>query len=334
MRSQPAVRHVGLTWRVALAGVALLAALFGAGSAISALAQALAERNLPAPPSTAQMTPDEITARLGFTALWPTSLPPSLTWSGAEVGGPCRRADGTSIRTSGSFIALWRRNLPPALEPALRLQEEGCGGLLPDGRPITVRGLPGAAAVSAFSYRDRLGEQQGQEVRLAWVEREVRVVLSSRSLALPELLQIAAVLQSRAAHARYRVAETSGMIGQRVVVGAVDDFPIPSVTNLINLQVYLLRSSTGFIALLADDLHGPHPTGWSSILQLFYAPDHGEEYDWRGNCVGGPCLRGLDRYPVDVRGGQVVVDTTTRLPGPRLGPLADDGGFPGQASWP
>src|SRR5581483_4508522 len=140
MRSQPAVRHVGLTWRAALAGVALLAALFGAGSAISALAQALAERNLPAPPSTAQMTPDEITARLGFTALWPTSLPPSLTWSGAEVGGPCRRADGTSIRTSGSFIALWRRNLPPALEPALRLQEEGCGGLLPDGRPIPGRG--------------------------------------------------------------------------------------------------------------------------------------------------------------------------------------------------
>ena len=51
-------------------------------------------------------------------------------------------------------------------------------------------------------------------------------------------------------------------------------------------------------------------TGW------FRNPCHGETYDLTGVCYSGPCARGLDRYEVRVRDGDVEVSLTHLTEGP------------------
>ena len=51
-------------------------------------------------------------------------------------------------------------------------------------------------------------------------------------------------------------------------------------------------------------------TGW------FRNPCHGETYDLTGVCHVGPCPRGLDRYEVRVRNGDVEVNFTHLMEGP------------------
>ena len=51
-------------------------------------------------------------------------------------------------------------------------------------------------------------------------------------------------------------------------------------------------------------------TGW------FRNPCHGETYDLTGVCIFGPCQRGLDRYEVRVRNGDVEVDFALLTEGP------------------
>ncbi len=52
-------------------------------------------------------------------------------------------------------------------------------------------------------------------------------------------------------------------------------------------------------------------TGW------FRNPCHGETYDLTGVCYAGPCPRGLDRYEVRVRNGDVEVSFARLTEGPR-----------------
>jgi hypothetical protein len=52
---------------------------------------------------------------------------------------------------------------------------------------------------------------------------------------------------------------------------------------------------------------------------------HGETYDLAGYCYFGPCPRGLDRYPVFVRDGKVIVDTSRLEQGP---PVRQDNCLP------
>ena len=51
-------------------------------------------------------------------------------------------------------------------------------------------------------------------------------------------------------------------------------------------------------------------TGW------FRNPCHGETYDLTGVCYSGPCPRGLDRYEVRVRDGDVEVSFALLIEGP------------------
>jgi cytochrome b6-f complex iron-sulfur subunit len=52
---------------------------------------------------------------------------------------------------------------------------------------------------------------------------------------------------------------------------------------------------------------------------LFECPCHGSKYRLTGEYFGGPAPRGLDRFPIQVVGGQVVVDTGTVETGPPRG---------------
>ena len=53
--------------------------------------------------------------------------------------------------------------------------------------------------------------------------------------------------------------------------------------------------------------------------QWFECPCHGSKYNRVGEKQGGPAPRGLDRFPLEVSGGSVVVDTGVIVIGPPIG---------------
>lgn len=114
----------------------------------------------------------------------------------------------------------------------------------------------------------------------------------------------------------YREQTSASRDGSRLVAGPAESFATPSVTYLSDADLFLVRSQAGWFAFINEDPHLGHPTAWDEATQLFRSPAHGETYDWRGHCVAGPCPRGLDRHPVDIRDGQALVDTSNRLRGP------------------
>ena len=52
---------------------------------------------------------------------------------------------------------------------------------------------------------------------------------------------------------------------------------------------------------------------------LFECPCHGSKYRLSGEYYGGPAPRGLDRFPITIQGGKVVVDTGDTQIGPPRG---------------
>ena len=53
--------------------------------------------------------------------------------------------------------------------------------------------------------------------------------------------------------------------------------------------------------------------------QWFECPCHGSQYNRVGEKKGGPAPRGMDRFPMQISGGNVSVDTGTVLEGPPIG---------------
>ena len=53
--------------------------------------------------------------------------------------------------------------------------------------------------------------------------------------------------------------------------------------------------------------------------QWFECPCHGSKYNQVGEKKAGPAPRGMDRFPVEISGGQVIVDTGTVKLGPAIG---------------
>ncbi len=72
---------------------------------------------------------------------------------------------------------------------------------------------------------------------------------------------------------------------------------------------------TGFVALDQACTHLGCRVPWCRSSQWFECPCHGSRYNAVGEQQRGPAPRGLDRYPISVVDGQLVVDTRRRLLG-------------------
>ena len=75
----------------------------------------------------------------------------------------------------------------------------------------------------------------------------------------------------------------------------------------------------GVVALYQKCVHLGCRVPWCKSAQWFECPCHGSRYNRVGEKKGGPAPRGLDRFPVEVDGGVVVVDTGTLVQGPAIG---------------
>ena len=136
---------------------------------------------------------------------------------------------------------------------------------------------------------------------------------------------------------------TAGGFGGKVVVGNVDDIqksfqakqpfynaaaktyiqPYPTAdvgkASKIYSSLILAGMKLGYVALYQKCVHLGCRVPWCQTSQWFECPCHGSKYNRVGEKRGGPAPRGLDRFPLTVSGGAIVVDTGTIVQGPPIG---------------
>ncbi|HEX2027063.1 MAG TPA: Rieske 2Fe-2S domain-containing protein [Nitriliruptorales bacterium] len=78
----------------------------------------------------------------------------------------------------------------------------------------------------------------------------------------------------------------------------------------------ILDNGKGLMALYQKCVHLGCRVPWCQSSQWFECPCHGSKYNRWGEWVGGPAPRGLDRFPSELEGDSLVVDTGTILTGP------------------
>jgi cytochrome b6-f complex iron-sulfur subunit len=76
---------------------------------------------------------------------------------------------------------------------------------------------------------------------------------------------------------------------------------------------------TKLVALYRKCVHLGCSVPHCATSSLFECPCHGSKYRLNGEYYGGPAPRGLDRFPVELSGDAVMVDTGTVVVGPPRG---------------
>jgi cytochrome b6-f complex iron-sulfur subunit len=75
----------------------------------------------------------------------------------------------------------------------------------------------------------------------------------------------------------------------------------------------------GLVALFQKCVHLGCRVPWCQTSQWFECPCHGSKYNRVGEKKGGPAPRGLDRFPIEVDGDAVTINTGTVVQGPSIG---------------
>jgi cytochrome b6-f complex iron-sulfur subunit len=83
--------------------------------------------------------------------------------------------------------------------------------------------------------------------------------------------------------------------------------------------IYAGVAGGGFMALYQRCVHLGCRVPWCATAQWWECPCHGSKYNQAGEWKEGPAPRGLDRFAIEVSGGQIVVDTSKVITGPPRG---------------
>jgi len=138
---------------------------------------------------------------------------------------------------------------------------------------------------------------------------------------------------------------SAGGFGAKIVVGTEDDvkqqvdkkLPFYNAAARTYIQPYpkddvakakavydpriVAGMEKGYVALYQKCVHLGCRVPWCESSQWFECPCHGSKYNRVGEKKGGPAPRGLDRFVLEVSGGQITVDTATAslVQGPPIG---------------
>jgi len=115
-------------------------------------------------------------------------------------------------------------------------------------------------------------------------------------------------------------------------VGTVNEIAVSTPkTNPPNAHIFIVRErNNAIVALLARDamdgcrllrVDRPHDQPYIPGVD-FEDPCHGSLYTLSGTCIGGPCHKALDQYPVRVVGNDANIDLTRLIPGGPSAPAA------------
>lgn len=100
-----------------------------------------------------------------------------------------------------------------------------------------------------------------------------------------------------------------GGFGGQIFAGKIEEFAINSVNYIMAGRFYLVRTGDGVIALWQRCTHLGCAVPWVADENRFHCPCHGSLFNEVGEVIGGPAPRPLDTFPVDIKSGEVWVDT-------------------------
>ena len=95
-------------------------------------------------------------------------------------------------------------------------------------------------------------------------------------------------------------------------LGALEQFPVGSVTHFRQGRFLLVRQPTGVLALSNECTHQKCTVDYLPERRVIFCPCHGAQFSVTGAVLDGPAPRPLDRFTTTVQDGHVIVDTTHR----------------------
>jgi cytochrome b6-f complex iron-sulfur subunit len=107
--------------------------------------------------------------------------------------------------------------------------------------------------------------------------------------------------------------------GAKTYIVAYPKDDIPAAKKVSAYAPVLSGMEEGFVALYQKCVHLGCRVPWCQSSQWFECPCHGSKYNRVGEKQGGPAPRGLDRFPLEVSGGSITVDTGVIVIGPPIG---------------
>ena len=107
--------------------------------------------------------------------------------------------------------------------------------------------------------------------------------------------------------------------GGSIDAGAAAALADGSATYVREARAWLVHVRGEFLALAQRCPHLGCRVPYCEATRRFECPCHGSLYDLGGEYLAGPAPRGMDRHPVAVVDGRVVIDTRTLEPGPPHG---------------
>lgn len=109
----------------------------------------------------------------------------------------------------------------------------------------------------------------------------------------------------------------SGAFGGMVDAGSVSDYLTEgTVQYFLDGRFYVTQYQGGLRALYQKCPHLGCRVPFCETSKRFECPCHGSMYNIIGEYITGPAPRGLDRFPIEIQGDRVMVDTSSVVQGP------------------
>jgi cytochrome b6-f complex iron-sulfur subunit len=107
--------------------------------------------------------------------------------------------------------------------------------------------------------------------------------------------------------------------GAKTYIVAYPKADLPKAKKVPAYAPILAGMQQGYVALYQKCVHLGCRVPWCASSQWFECPCHGSKYNRVGEKRGGPAPRGLDRFVLEVSGGNIIVDTANIIIGPPIG---------------
>ena len=109
----------------------------------------------------------------------------------------------------------------------------------------------------------------------------------------------------------FRPRVAPGAFGGAVAAGVPEEFAPGTVSYVQKGRFYIARlEDGGVLALWQRCTHLGCTVPWREDEGQFHCPCHSSLFNRRGEVIGGPAPRPLDLFPVSLKDGNLVVDTS------------------------